>query len=110
MTAHSLTVVPNNSGAAALGSKPAHRSLAPLPFEIPPQVSTLLVLSFGGSFQQDSAMRALAQAKHEGFINAIPALAGKALEALQPCPQNALVDRLTLLGMSMANGKDAEQI
>lgn len=37
-------------------------------------------------------------------------MADKATDDLRPVDHGALVDRLTLLGMSMANGKDADQI
>jgi hypothetical protein len=57
-----------------------------------------------------SQLKALARAKHMGMLAAIPALADKAAAALVPVDHNELVDRLTMLGMSMANGKDAEQV
>lgn len=55
-------------------------------------------------------MRALTIAKHQGFLDAIPALADKAAAALAPVERQTLLDRLTMLGMSMANGKDSDQV
>lgn len=55
-------------------------------------------------------MRALTLAKHQGFLDAIPSLADKAAEALTPIERQPLLDRLTMLGMSMANGKSNEQV
>lgn len=55
-------------------------------------------------------MKALSRAKHEGALDALPALADKAAASLTPVEYGALIDRLTLLGMSMAAGKDSDQI
>jgi hypothetical protein len=79
-------------------------------FSLPPQVEALLSLGYDGNFQDGLAVAALARAKHEGIADAIPALAEKAKAALVPVPHKTLLDRLTLLGMSMANGKDADQV
>lgn len=108
MTAHSLAPAPH-SAPAALGS-PQTRSLAVVPFQIPDQITALLSLAYDGSFAENGAIKALSRAKSEGLADAIPALAERALASLNPMPERARLDRLTLLGMSMANGKDADQV
>lgn len=62
-----------------------------------------------GSDPYASGKKALARAKHEGLLDAIPALADRAAAALQPVDSKRLLDRLTLLGMTMLHGKSAEE-
>lgn len=69
-----------------------------------------LALDAGISYDYHSEIGGLSRAKAEGWLGAIPALAEKARAALVPVEPQALIDRLTMLGMSMANGKDAEQV
>lgn len=76
---------------------------------MPPQVVSILALD-GGYFEEVSQSRALARAKHEGFLDAIPVMAQKALAALAPVEHQPLIDRLTMLGMSMANGRSDAQV
>ena len=51
-----------------------------------------------------SPLRTLSRAKHEGLLGDIPRLAQCALAALNPVPPQVLLDRLTMLGMSMIRG------
>ena len=98
MTAHSTSNLPAR---AMHGSRLAQASSA---FEVPPHIARHL----GGEYP--AQLRTLSVAKHEGWLEIIPQLAEKALAALVPVEGKALVNRLTMLGMSMANGKDREQI
>ena len=108
MTAHS-TNHDRSTALAQHGSTLAKLSPAPL-FEVPPQVATVLWLNAEGDYWREDALKRLAHAKRQGCIDAIPALAERATAALAPIPRQSLIDRLTMLGMSMTNGKDAEQI
>lgn len=107
MTVHSQPLVPENSNPH--GSTLA-RSLAGRPFEVPVAVSRALDLHFNGYWDYPEACRALAKAKRDGFADAIPAIAASALAALAPVQPQALIDRLTMLGMSMMHGKDPAQV
>ena len=60
-------------------------------------------------FDFPDQLRSLSKAKHRGFLAAIPALADKAAATLAPVDPQALLDRLTMLGMSMAHGKTPEE-
>src|SRR4051812_13255817 len=99
MTAHSLAVVPSNHQG---GSRPTHRSLEN--FRIPPAIAKALPQLRYSRFEYQDEMRALARAKHDGFIEAIPTLANRDAAALAPVQEKLLLDRLTMLGMSMAHG------
>ncbi|MDP9424017.1 MAG: hypothetical protein M3Q19_14510 [Pseudomonadota bacterium] len=68
--------------------------------------------SFSSDYSYDhrDQLRALSRARNEGFLEAIPAIADKAAAALLPVERQPLIDRLTMLGMSMANGKDSDQV
>lgn len=90
------------------GSRPATNSLTP--FEVPATIASALSLNGSYDYFRDDARKILAHAKHQGIISVIPQLAADATAALAPIPRRTLVDRLTLLGMSMANGKDSEQV
>jgi hypothetical protein len=99
-----------------LSSKPAN-GLAPVPFEVPERTARLLNLNVGlnsfsvnHSYDYRDQLRALTNAKGHGFLDAIPALADKAAAALAPIDRQTLLDRLTMLGMSMPNGKSNEQV
>lgn len=92
-------------------------SLASVPFEVPQRIVRALWLdtglhsfSYGASYDFPDQMRALSKARHEGFLDAIPALADKAGAALAPIATQTLRDRLTMLGMSMANGKHPDEV
>lgn len=76
---------------------------------MPPKIVSALWLD-SSYFEHSDALRALGRAKHEGCLDAIPALAAKASAALVPCAPQPLRDRLTLLGMSMANGKHPDEV
>ena len=69
-----------------------------------------LGLAWSAEFPPHAEMRALSRAKHEGYLAAIPVIAEQAVAALAPVEQKPLIDRLTLLGMSMANGMDGEMV
>lgn len=63
----------------------------------------------GSSFEYPHQLSALSRAKSKGFLDAIPALADAAAAALGQVDHKRLLDRLTMLGMSMANGKSADE-
>lgn len=99
-----------------LSSKPAN-GLALVHFEVPERTARLLNLNVGlnsfsinHSYDYRDQLRALTNAKHHGFLDAIPALADKAAAALAPVDRQTLLNRLTMLGMSMPNGKSNEQV
>jgi hypothetical protein len=104
MIDRSLAIVPRNDSQA--GSRPTPHS--PARFEIPAHIASALALC-GSYFEYADQVRGLARAKHDGFLEAIPALADRALAALAPVDEKALLDRLTMLGMSMAHGKAPEE-
>ena len=79
-------------------------------FSVPPAVVRALCLDSGLAFHYPDALKCLARAKQEGLLDVLPSLAGKAALALAPVEMGSLIDRLTILGMSMANGRDADQI
>ena len=106
MTAHSQ-IVPNSN---PLGSMLALPCAA-----MPPGLRSALALDRAkfSDWRPDEAynLKALSKARAEGYdLALIPELARLALLALQPVEHGALVDRLTMLGMSMANGKDSDQV
>lgn len=100
-----LSIVPSN--AAPAGSTPMMRS--PAPFTVPREIAAALWLNSNSPVEYPDQVRALSRAKHDGFIEAIPVLADKAAAALAPVKPKTLLDRLTLLGMSMAHGKSPEE-
>lgn len=79
-------------------------------FEVPPAIVSVLGLDSSYSYEHPDTMRALSRAKHDGFLETIPQLAAKAITASVPVEHQPLIDRLTMLGMSMMHGKDAAQI
>lgn len=105
MTANSAVALRANQQPATLSSTPAQRCSA-ADFKVPAALSK--ALSLGSSYFD--AGQALGRAKYEGTLALIPDLAERALVALAPIEKGPLVDRLTMLGLSMANGRDPAQI
>jgi hypothetical protein len=106
MTNHSVVRLPTATDRH--GSTLANQC-SPADFQVPEAIVLKLWLA-SETMEYPAQLRALARAKHEGTLAAIPALADKAAAALVPVDHKELINRLTMLGMSMANGKDAEQI
>lgn len=77
---------------------------------MPPAIVSALSLDISYDYEYSDAMRALSRAKHDGFLEVIPQLAAKAIAASVPVEHQPLIDRLTMLGMSMMHGKDSAQI
>ena len=109
MTAH-FDPTRNQTALAPRGSTPAQTSLATAFDVVPPAIVKQLWLDTDSHYWSDDAPKMLARAKHDGTAEAIPGLAAETTAALAPIERKPLLDRLTLLGMSMANGKDAAQI
>lgn len=63
-----------------------------------------------GQWDHPDAVRGIARLKRDGLVDTIPALSTAAIAALAPVSTTALVDRLTLLGLSMPGGKDGPQM
>lgn len=83
-------------------------------FEIPMNIVVALQLSPSRfrDYVVDGfdALWSLSRAKYEGLLNAIPDLARRADEALNPVDREALIDRLTLLGMAMTRAASVEHV
>jgi hypothetical protein len=78
---------------------------------VPANTNQALCLTAECSWNYHDAVAGLARAKRDGVdVEGIPALAAKAHAALAPVESQPLIDRLTLLGMSMMHGKDAAQV
>lgn len=107
MTDLSPAHLPRN--ASPRGSLHAMNSMAQ-GFSVPPAIVRALNLDSGLSSNYNDQIKSLSRAKHEGFLDVLPSLADKAAVALAPVEMGSLIDRLTMLGMSMANGRDADQI
>lgn len=101
--AHSLRVVEALPGSA-------HTQPLPADYKVPATIVSELGLATSCGNYPPAERRALSRAKHEGYLEAIPSMAERALAALEPVENKMLIDRLTLLGMSMANGMDNEMV
>lgn len=99
MTAHS-TITPSQNNLR--GYLQTHGSV------VPPEMRRSLNLTTGSSYW--NALRELSKAKAEGFVDTIPALADAAAQSLAPVDHKALINRLTLLGMTMLHGKSPEEV
>lgn len=77
---------------------------------LPAEVSSALRCAYSGEWDYKDACTALAVGKRDGFDQQFPVLADEAQAALAPIPAGKLIDRLTLLGMSMMHGKSSEQV
>lgn len=77
---------------------------------VPPAISAALCLKGGYGWDGTGELRALSVAKRDGYLDQLEALAEAAAEALEPVDHKRLIDRLTLLGMTMLHGKAEDQI
>jgi hypothetical protein len=68
-----------------------------------------LWLDTNSHYWSEDAGKMLARAKYDGTAETIPMLAAHATAGLAPVQPEALRQRLTMLGMSMANGRDAAE-
>lgn len=103
MTAHSVQHSQNLPALARRSSRPGQG------FSVPTALVNRLSLDYEGNFSF-CITDALSKAKHDGVLDTLPRLAADATAALAPVEAAPLIDRLTLLGMSMANGRDRAQI